>query len=174
MKKTIVIGLLMAVLFQLIVLVGMVGLSAMPLWTGKEIKVKTIPVDPRSMFRGNYARLSYDLSAVEIEHSNQLIRNGEVVYVSVTPAENGLYEFSKASLIEPIKGVYPRGRIQTRRFNANKETYNVNYGIEAFFAPKVKALALEKELRDGGIAVLMVSGSGKVRLKDVIGDESFE
>ena len=40
MKKTIVIGLLMAVLFQLIVLVGMVGLSAMPLWTGKEIKEK--------------------------------------------------------------------------------------------------------------------------------------
>ena len=68
MTKTIVLGLCIAAIFQLFVLTGMVGLSVMPLWSGKEIRVKTIPVDPRSMFRGNYARLRYDLSEVYIEN----------------------------------------------------------------------------------------------------------
>ena len=171
MKKTIAISLLIAVLFQLLVLIGMVGLSAMPLWTGHEVKVKTIPVDPRSMFRGNYARLRYELSEVEIEHSNKKIRNGEVVYVSLLQAEGGLYEFSQASLVKPQEGVFLRGRIQTHRYSNNQQPFQVKYGIEAFFAPKDKALALEDDLRDGGVAVLMVSASGKARLKDVIGSE---
>ena len=37
-----------------------------------------------------------------------------------------------------------------------------------FFAPKEKALALEKQLRKKAIAVLMVSSSGKAILKTVV------
>ena len=48
----------------------------------------------------------------------------------------------------------------------------VRYGIEAFFAPKEKALELEKELRNGGIAVLMVARNGRAALKDVIPAEN--
>ena len=48
--------------------VGHAGFGAMPLWTGKEIRVKVVPVDPRSLFRGNYARLNYDFSRLEKAH----------------------------------------------------------------------------------------------------------
>ncbi|MGC9964382.1 MAG: hypothetical protein ABSE08_03155 [Syntrophobacteraceae bacterium] len=34
-----------------------------------------------------------------------------------------------------------------------------------------KALALEKELRNGGVATIMVSRSGKAALKDVTAEE---
>ena len=171
-KNKIVLGLFAAMLFQLIVLISMVLLSAMPLWTGNEIKIETIPVDPRSMFRGNYARLRYDISDVKVEHSiaDKKIRNGEVVYVGLKKNENGLFEFSSASFVEPEQGVYLRGRIENHRYSATNAEHKVKYGIEAFFAPKEKALALEKDLRDGGVAVLMVSNSGKARLKDVIGN----
>ena len=54
--------LLAAILFQFFVLTGMVAVAAMPLLSGTEIKIKTIPVDPRSLFRGNYARLRYEIS----------------------------------------------------------------------------------------------------------------
>ena len=47
-------------------------------------------------------------------------------------------------------------------------TYRVRFGIEAFFAPKDKALALERDLGEGGIAVLMVAGDGRVAIKEVI------
>jgi len=48
-------------------------------------------------------------------------------------------------------------------------SFRVKYGIEAFFAPKIKALQLEKDLRSGGVAVLMVSSGGKARLMEVVG-----
>ena len=48
MKKKIVIGLIAAIAFQFVVLSGMYVSAQMPLWTGTEIKLKTVPVDPRS------------------------------------------------------------------------------------------------------------------------------
>ena len=75
------------------------------------------------------------------------------------------YEFTEASLEPPADGVFLRGRL-TR----NHPPYRVRYGIEAFFAPKEKALPLEEDLRNGGIAVLMVAGNGRTALKDVIPD----
>ena len=42
------------------------------------------------------------------------------------------------------------------------------YGVEAFFASKETALALEEDLRDGGVAVLMIADDGRARIKNVI------
>ena len=44
------IALSVSVVVQISILVGMVVLAALPLWTGNEVRIKTIPVDPRSMF----------------------------------------------------------------------------------------------------------------------------
>lgn len=167
MKKNILLGLIIAILFQLVVLISMVGLAALPLWTGTEVKIKTIPIDPRSLFRGNYARLRYEISQLEI-HTDKVIRNGEIVYVLLNQADDGIYIFSATRLDKPDSGIFLRGRINNKRYSEKGHVFDINYGIEAFFAPKQKALALEDKLSDGGIAVLMVSKSGKARLKDVI------
>ena len=163
--SAIYVGLVAAILLQLFVLSGMVVKAAMPLWTGTEIRVKTVPVDPRSMFRGNYARLNYAFGLLPEDAfgDTEEVRLGEVVYVSLQPGEGGLYEYAGASLTQPESGVFLRGRI----VNAYAP-YRVNYGIDAFFAPKKKALKLEQELRNGGMAVLMVTAGGRVALKDVI------
>jgi uncharacterized membrane-anchored protein len=173
-------GLVVAVVLQLCILSGMVVKAALPLWSGTEIRVKTVPVDPRSLFRGNYARLNYafvslpegvfgasNASVAEAENlfgaSNEL-RTGEVVYTSLQPGADGLYEYAGASLEPPQEGIFLRGRI-----TGFYPQIQVNYGIDAFFAPKEKALQLENDLRDGGVAVLMVASDGQVTLKDVIG-----
>jgi uncharacterized membrane-anchored protein len=164
MKKTILAGLLVSLAFQFIVLSGMYVSAAMPLWTGTEIKVKTIPVDPRSMFRGNYARLRYDFSTLEDLNTpdKATLRNGEVIYITLKPGSNGLHEFSEVSLEKPKSGIFLRGRLQ------NRYRFDVRYGIEAFFAPKHKAMEIERHLRKSGVAVLMVSSQGKARIKDII------
>ncbi|MGE4593900.1 MAG: GDYXXLXY domain-containing protein [Gammaproteobacteria bacterium] len=61
------------------------------------------------------------------------------------------------------EGVFLRGRATNAR-----RGLSVNYGLEAFFAPKEKALQLEKDLRSGAIAVLMVDGSGHARIKEIL------
>lgn len=157
-------GLGIAAGFQLVVLGGMVINAALPLWTGTEIRVRTVPVDPRSMFRGNYVRLRYQFSTLPQDAlaAEGNLRTGEIVYVSLEPGEDG-YELAGASLDPPTEGLFLRGRIGRAR-----PPYRIRFGIEAFFAPKEKALELEKDLRSGGIAILMVDGRGKAVVKDIV------
>lgn len=170
MKNKILLGLSLAIVFQFLVLSGMYASASLPLWTGTEIKIKTTPVDPRSIFRGNYARLNYEITQIERSHFSEAddLRNGDVVYITLKLNINESYDFSSASLVKPDSGIFLRGRIDNRRYEDEAEYFRIKYGIEAFFAPKERALALEKDLRDGGIAVLMVSNAGKARIKDVI------
>lgn len=162
-----------AIVFQFFVLTGMYVKAAMPLWTGEEVRVKTVPVDPRSLFRGNYARLDYDISMIETQHfpENNDLRNGEIVYVQLKQDSSGLYVYSSVALERPESGVFLRGRIENRRYEDHADYFRVKYGIEALFAPKEKALALEHQLRSEAVAVLMVLDGGEARLKEVVSDK---
>ncbi|WP_237068230.1 GDYXXLXY domain-containing protein [Microbulbifer guangxiensis] len=159
-----------AIVFQALVLFGMVVLAQIPLWTGQEIQMETTPVDPRSLFRGNYARLQYAISELGADQfdTDRPLRNGEEVYVRLVPGKNGLYRYAGVSLDKPDEGVFLRGRVSGQWWRSEGNVYRIRYGIEAFFAPKERALALEAELRDGGVAVLRVSGSGRARLAEVL------
>lgn len=166
-RSKIGIALGIATILQVFLLVGMLAKAAMPLWTGTEVRVKTIPVDPRSLFRGNYARLNYEFGTLPADvpiDANQL-GIGVVVYVQLRAENDGLYRYAGATLEKPHDGIYLRGRI-----SSNYSPYQVLYGIEAFFAPKQKALQLERELRSSGVAVLMVSSGGQAALKDIVPD----
>ncbi len=162
-QKQVVTGLVLTMLLQLALLGGMLASAAMPLWTGTEIRVKTIPVDPRSLFRGNYARLEYEFSTLPKDAlDTSELRENEPIYVSLQPDLNEFYTFAGASTSKPEHGIYLRGRIKGAR------STRVRYGIEAWFAPKARALQLEKDLRDGGVAVLMVTATGKAALAEVL------
>jgi uncharacterized membrane-anchored protein len=171
MSRKLLIGLAAAILFQITVLVGMYVNAAMPEWTGTEIRIKTVPVDPRSMFRGNYARLRYEISRIQSPDlgGNEEMRKGEVIYVSLSESVDGLYQYASASLVAPADGIFLRGRVFDQDYESEVIYYRVKYGVEAYFAPKDKALQLEKDLRDGGVAVLMVADSGRARLTNVVG-----
>ena len=79
------------------------------------------------------------------------------------PGADGLHEFAGVTLTPPAQGVFIRGRIHSM-----VEPYQVKYGIEAWFAPKDQALQLERDLRNGGVAILMVSDHGRVALQDIV------
>ncbi len=154
-----------AIVFQILVLVGMVARAALPLWTGTEIRVATVPVDPRSMFRGDYVRLRYEVGTLPSDAFSeaQPPRVGQIVYVSLAKGADGHYGFAGASLERPAGGKFLRGRIAR-----NHAPIRVRYGIEAFFASKEEAARLERGLLEGGVAVLMVSPDGRAALKAVV------
>jgi uncharacterized membrane-anchored protein len=163
-------GLLAAMLLQLGVLAVVYLNSVYPLWTGQEIRLETVPVDPRSLFRGNYVRLNYEISEIDMPEAVKAegMRWNEVVYVKLKPGKSNVHVFDGASLTQPETGPYIRGRLQSPTVNG--QPYRIRYGIEALFAPEEKALALEDQLRDGGIAVVMLADNGKAALKGVVGD----
>lgn len=153
-----------AIVFQILVLVGMVARAALPLWTGTEVHVATVPIDPRSMFRGNYVQLRYELGTLpgDALSEEQPLRVGQVVYVNLAKGADGHDRFAGASLERPAGGKFLRGRIAS-----DHAPTQVRYGIEAFFASKEEAAQLERNLREGGVAVLMVSPGGRAALKAV-------
>jgi uncharacterized membrane-anchored protein len=169
-RKIIIAGIALAIVFQVAVLASEYLGAVYPLWTGKEIRLKVVPVDPRSLFRGNYAQLRYDISTIDVKdlgEQNQF-RNGEFVYIKLRPGIDGADVFDGAGLDKPATGLFIRGRIRSSNGQEEVRKCEVRYGIEAFFAPKEKALALERELRNGGIAVVMIADNGKSALKDII------
>lgn len=169
-RKWISIGLVSVILLQLAVLGGEYLGAVYPLWTGKEVRLKVVPFDPRSLFRGNYARLNYDISRLNTSDLQEIKspRNGEIVYVSLKPDDQGLYTFSEASIEKPESGMFIRGRVNRSRWWGGSGRVPIKYGIEAWFAPKKKALELERTFRRyGGVATIMVASNGKATLKSV-------
>ena len=158
-RKVIKIGLLLTLLFQLSVLcVEYLG-AVLPIWTGKEIILKTEPVDPRSLFRGNFVRLNFDINLISRIDAAEFKR-GSVVYL-VLEEKDGLWQAGEVSSVMPIQGDFIRGRVR----NNYGEMLDIDYGIEAFFMPKEKALVVEKEMRGTGTAKVRVfiSDTGKAR-----------
>lgn len=169
MKVSIKLGLALAIVFQGLVLCGMLALAAKPFWTGQEVRIETVPVDPRSLFRGNYARMSYAIDRIDARlfPESDSLRNGEIVYVLGNIDDQGLFQLAGATLEQPTTGLFLRGRIQNRSYEDESDYFRVRYGIEAYFAPPEEAIRLERELANGAIAVLMVDSNGKARLKQI-------
>lgn len=161
MKRCHVIGLMAALGLQVMVMAGVFVGGVYPLWVGEEIRLETRPVDPRDLFRGNYARLSYAFSTQETSN----LRPGDVVYLPLKKVQGeALWRGGDPQVGEPQTGLYLRGRVSGQPWRGGS---TVKYGIEALFAPKEKALALEEQLRHRAVAVVRVAPNGKAALVTV-------
>jgi len=158
-QRTLGLALLAALTLQVVILAGVFVNGFYPLWLGKEIRVETRPVDPRDLFRGNYARLGYEFSTLPATG----FRPGDVIYLPLEQ-DGDLWRGLTPSHQPPAQGLYLRGRVSGLPWGG---TRRVTYGIEALFAPKEKALQLERELRDGAVAVLKVAPNGRAALVTV-------
>jgi uncharacterized membrane-anchored protein len=142
----------LAVILQLVVLAYMAGEREFILHNGKVIHLRTAPIDPRDMFRGDYVRLSYEISRISInmiEGADRAaeIKKGAKIYVNLKEGPNGLYEPVNADFQKPKEGLYLTGRIPNP-YQKLREGYPiwVNYGIEAYFVEQGKGRDMEKRL----------------------------
>lgn len=178
-KRRLLVGLLAATLLQLSVLGGELVAAAYPRWTGTPIRVAVQPVDPRDLFRGNYARLNYAFSMVDVAlwRDGQAPIPGQRVYVSLEQDDAGAWQASGMSGNRPDRGMFLRGRYRYAMTGMRDvdtalqwgrprvDSYRVEYGIEAWFAPKDQAQAVERQLRRHDVyAQVFVAGNGKASL----------
>lgn len=166
---------------QVLALSGEYLYSVYPLVTGNQIVLNMAPADPRSIFMGNYARLNYSINRLPtslLDGSEP--RHGEIIYVTLKE-NKGVWDATSASLSKPKHGAFIRGRVDKSgwrwRWGPDRSgTMEVRYGIEAYYAPKEEALALEQRLwrisPDGSQTVkakVMVAPNGKAALLEVVG-----
>ena len=161
-KRFLVFGLALTITAQMVVLATEYLSSVWPLWFGSPVILKTVPVDPRSLFRGNYVRLNYDISTINNNLTSEHFKNNEVGYVTLKE-EEGIFIATGLYHERPKSGVYIRGRVK-----GVDGGYRMKYGIEAYFMPKEKALKTEHSVRQGANAEVFLLDNGKSAIATLI------
>lgn len=141
---------LLAVILQVFVLAYMAGEREYILRNGEVVHLRTAPIDPRDLFRGDYVRLNYEISRIAVDRLTvgqdvAEIKKGDKLYIGLQEGPGGLYEFANARLQKPNKGLYLTGR--TPYPNRMLQPHNpiwVHYGIEAYFVEQGRGRDIEK------------------------------
>ena len=157
---------LLLVFVQFLVLAYMAGHREYIVRTGESIYLRTAPIDPRDIFRGDFVRLHYEIStfqASQLELDESSRRKGQRVYARLSPITESLYGLNSLTDVEPKEGLFIRGRIVS---NYPLSRVDVRYGIEQLFVEQGKGLEIEERMgRRGTHQIPMevsvaLSGSG--------------
>ena len=171
--------LILVVVAQTAALAAMIGAKQYTLSTGTPVVLETEPIDPRSLFRGDYVRLNYAISVLEEEQFpgiadfhrrdpiHVLLRHGETYWEPVS--------------IHQQRPDIPEGHVAIRgevtaswgRWRNGEQVpgLNVRYGIENYFVPEGEGLALERPADGEVVSILVaVDGSGAAGIKGVLVD----
>lgn len=133
MKRIYKIGLI--ALLQIIFLFLMLGLKYYTLACGVPVLLKTAPVDPWDVFRGEYVALQYDISMVESGNLD-IMKDGlanKRVYVVLEKGDKywnatGIY-LEKPGLRD--NQVFIKGKLLY--YDDQKNAYQITYGIETYY-----------------------------------------
>ncbi|EWY38497.1 hypothetical protein N825_12900 [Skermanella stibiiresistens SB22] len=142
--------LLALALAQTAVLAALIGFRQWTLETGTPVVLAIRPVDPRSLFQGDYVELSYDIGHLRLDRlagDNDLER-GQTVYVDIQPGKptwqpTGIWHQRPAAT---PTGVVLRGRVTWVNEQQCEESGSgessavvpcriagIRYGIESYF-----------------------------------------
>lgn len=161
-------------------LLGMVGRQLHILNQGVEVGLETVPVDPRSLFRGDYVRLNYAISRLKTADlsGDDWFDLHEDIYVLLAP-EKDLYAatgvFHQRPAV-PDGHIVIKGRVSSvvrRQLSRDgvkipslPTTLSVRYGIESYFVPEGTGRELERQAGSGEVDVLVaVLESGAAAIK---------
>jgi uncharacterized membrane-anchored protein len=98
-----------------------------PLITGKTYILKTMPIDPFDILRGQYMSIRYDISTISNSGLSQEDA-GKTIYI-ILSKNNSIWEYSGFSFEKPLNGDFIKGKIS--RVSGNNA--QIEYGIEQYF-----------------------------------------
>jgi uncharacterized membrane-anchored protein len=165
-------------------LLGMIGRKQWTLETGVPVLLETQPVDPRSLFRGDYVRLNYTVSDLDLDvlsGDDEFLQYDDVYVV----LEKGEHYWEAAAVFHQrpesaSQEVILRGKIkyvQTSRWNPetkkseSAKRINVRYGIENYFVPEGAGHELERPPAGSKVEmVIAVDRFGQAGIKAVLID----
>lgn len=143
---------------QLLFLVAEAGSFELTVRRGPTIVLKVVPVDPRSLFMGNYMWLNYEacdleLSTLQYDPAVLDLHWGDPLYVTFAPAEPHARPRAVSSALPPpsadvhlrarVINVEPVGSILSYE-TPEKPIYRttpfirVDYGLDRYFIPETK------------------------------------
>ncbi len=138
-----------AILLQFLVLFFICGKREKIARWGDTVYLRTAPVDPRDLFRGDYVRLEYEISNVGPAFTRNIdtkkLRRGQVLYGVLKRHEGGLAELSYLTEEEPDGGIFIKGWYADPEYSS-RESIGMKYGIEAYFVQQGRGLEMEAKM----------------------------
>lgn len=143
---------IIAAALQTAVLGYMVEGRASILRNGADIRLKTLPVDPRDLLRGDYVILSYPISTIPksiVTGAVPKVNGRERLVVRLKPGTDGLWTATEASFgtLAPEEGSV---LLRTQPFDyysvtdgVQPDSLFVSYGLERYYVPEGEGKVLE-------------------------------
>ncbi|HOW60254.1 MAG TPA: GDYXXLXY domain-containing protein [Candidatus Moranbacteria bacterium] len=154
--------------FWIVLIAGFIGIKEFTLRTGTEVLLKTLPVDPRDLFRGDYVVLRYEVSTI---NENTFLPNasafkvGDSVYVLLDIGSDKIAKAKSISKQIPEDSYFMKGTVK----NVFGNKLNIEYGIESYFVPEGKGREIEKNI--GNIyAKIAIDKFGNAVIKSLVLD----
>jgi uncharacterized membrane-anchored protein len=141
---------LICIAAQVLVLGVMAGERELILGTGERIHLRTAPIDPRDPFRGDFVRLSYEISSagpgkIRGELAEHAKEKGYQVYALLSKGPEDLYNLDYLTDEKPAEGIFLRGRISNEwRITRGGGAVGVKYGIEQLFVEQGSGKDIER------------------------------
>lgn len=172
---------------QITALAAMIADKQWTLNTGTQVVLQTEPVDPRSLFMGDYARLAYPISRLRLDGETALggdkdFRRHDTVWVALKPDPDG----AKAISVHHQRGAIApgllalRGEVQSLNDNewdrttsklVKQRTLHVRYGIEQYYVQEGTGGQVERPQGGEKVAILVaIDTRGKAGILAVLFD----
>ncbi len=160
---------------QTLALVTIIAINQWTLATGTPIVLETRPIDPRSLFRGDYVRLNYTINNLprSLPGADKKYARGERVYVLI---RQGAPYWKAVSIHRnrpklPPDHVVIKGEVKTSLLFRSRLSggLSVRYGIENYFVPEGEGRALERPKPGEKITIrVAVDSFGNSAIKAVL------
>ncbi len=174
--------LVVVVLLQTLMLLAMIGMRQWTLATGTPVILETQPVDPRSLFSGDYVRLNYKVSDLSLEAlaGDQIFKRNDTIFVVLAP-EGGYWKAVSVHQTRPPNSAGQpviRGKVEytsdmtwdpTQNRALQGTRLHVKYGIEDYFVQEGRGHALERPRSEQIVSIqIAVDRFGNAGIKAVL------
>ena len=168
-------GLIAVALVQTAVLGWMIVDRNRILASPQQVVLDITPVDPRSLFQGDYVALGYAISQQSVPGAkSEALHYGVPVYVTLQKAPDGAWTATGAALDRPAPAegqVVLRGLVDNSWNDGTQTTARLRYGIESYFVPEGTGTSIEDMVREHRLqALISVDSAGRAAIKGLILD----
>lgn len=172
---------------QVAALATMIADKQWTLNTGTQVVLQTEPVDPRSLFMGDYARLNYSIGRLRLDGDEGIggdkeFARHDTVWVALKPDPAG----AKAVSVHRERAAVPAGLLalkgevlyvsdhdwdRTTSKSIKRRTLQVRYGIEQYYVQEGTGRQIERPQGGEKVAILAaVDSRGKAGILGVMLD----
>ncbi len=143
---------------------------------GREVVLTIRPVDPRDLFKGDFVRLNFDISALPegivpegtaAAWRERVKSKGLSLYVILEKGTDDSWQ--PVSVSDQLPGGLGPNRVAIKGRALAYDVRRVRYGIERYFVPEGTGGRIEQLARDAKLAAIVaVDGSGRAAIKGLM------